>query len=245
MSARIVLKVTLTFYTTVAIVLRRGVFMTFVGTNCARRIFHLAIAGALMLLPAAAIARKGAGKRAGSPDVISACVDNYKTGLDKEQSGHLQQARELFIRCSKAACGSPLREECTTRFTQLSTDIPSIVPVVTDDAGGPQTDVEVRVDGERLASSLDGHSFPLDPGVREVSFSKDGHVFATQKVMIIQGQRNRLISASTSESGGGTVASTPAKRVTKPAAAPTKKAAAPVAVAQASDTNEAGEAEAD
>jgi len=122
---------------------------------------------------------------------VSACVDNYKTGLDKEQSGNLRQARELFIKCSKASCGSPLREECTTRFTQLSTDIPSIVPVVTDDAGGPQTDVEVRVDGEKLTSSLDGHSFSLDPGVREVSFSKDGRVFATQKVMIVQGQRNR------------------------------------------------------
>jgi hypothetical protein len=75
-----------------------------------------------------------------------------------------------------------------------------------------------------------------------VSFSKDGRVFATQKVMIIQGQRNRLISASTSESGGASVASTPAKRVSKPAAAPPpKKAAAPVAVAQADDSNEPSE----
>src|SRR5882724_2745079 len=154
--------------------------MTFAGTHSAQRIFHLAIAGALLLLPEVAVAKRAKGdKRAGSSETVSACVDNYKTGLDREQSGRLRQARELFIKCSKAACGSPLREECTTRFTQLSTDIPSIVPVVTDDAGGPQTDVEVRVDGERLASSLDGHSFPLDPGVREVSFSKDGRVFAT------------------------------------------------------------------
>ena len=110
--------------------------------------------------------------------------------------GKLVEARELFIRCSKAACGSPLREECTTRFTQLTADIPSVVPVVTNAAGNPETNVEVNVDGERLTSSLDGHSFLLDPGVREFSFSKDGHIFATQTVMIVQGQRNRLIAAS-------------------------------------------------
>lgn len=216
--------------------------MTLAGTRSAQRIFHLAIAGLLLLLPEAAMAKGGKrAKGSASPEAVSACVDNYKTGLDKEQSGHLRQARELFIKCSKASCGSPLREECTTRFTQLSTDIPSIVPVVTDDAGGPQTDVEVRVDGEKLTSSLDGHSFSLDPGVREVSFSKDGRVFATQKVMIVQGQRNRLISASMSE-GGGTVASAPSsKRAIK--AAPAKKAA-PAVVAQNSDT-EASEAAAE
>ena len=210
--------------------------MTLAGTHSAQRIFHLAIAGLLLLLPEAAMAKGGKrGKGSASPEMVSACVDNYKTGLDKEQSGHLRQARELFIKCSKASCGSPLREECTTRFTQLSTDIPSIVPMVTDEGGGPQTDVEVRVDGEKLTSSLDGHSFSLDPGVREVSFSKDGKVFATQKVMIVQGQRNRLISASMAEGGGSVAAAPSAKRPTK--GMPAKKAAPVAVVAQNSDTD--------
>jgi len=210
--------------------------MTLAGTNSAQRTLHLAIAGLLLLLPEAAMAKGKRAKGSGSPEAVSACVDNYKSGLDKESSGHLRQARELFIKCSKASCGSPLREECTTRFTQLSTDIPSIVPVVTDGDGGPQTDVEVRVDGEKLTSSLDGHSFSLDPGVREVSFSKDGRVFATQKVMIVQGQRNRLISASMSE-GGGSVTASPARRPAK--AAPAKKVV--VAQAEPSESAEAPE----
>ena len=53
-----------------------------------------------------------------------------------------------------------------------------------------------QVDGERLTSSLDGHSFILNPGAHDFSFSKDGHIFATQSLMIVQGQRNRLIAAS-------------------------------------------------
>ncbi len=186
---------------------------------------YVVIAGILLLVPQVAFAKKDKrDRRAGSSDSVAACVDNYKTGLDNEQSGHLKQARELFIRCAKASCGSPLRDECTTRFTQLSTDIPSVVPVVSDESGNPQTDVEVRVDGERLTTSLDGHSFVLDPGVREFSFSKDGRVFATQRLMIIQGQRNRLVSVSLQPTAD--TAKRPAK---------TKKPAASIAVAAASE----------
>ena len=190
-------------------------------------LFHcVAVAAVLLLVPEAAFAkREKRDKKSGSPESASACVDKYKSGLDNEQAGKLKQARELFIGCAKASCGSPLRDECTTRFTQLSTDIPSVVPVVTDDAGNPQTDVEVRVDGERLTSSLDGHSFLLDPGVREFSFSREGRVFATQRLMIIQGQRNRLLSVSTQ----------PAAETTTKRPAKVRKPAASVAVAAATE----------
>ena len=168
----------------------------FLARHTSRAVLVLTLAGlSFLILPGRARAKAKQGKRrAPSNETIGLCVTNYKTGLDREQSGKLVEARELFIRCSKAACGSPLREECTTRFTQLTADIPSVVPVVHDATGRPQTDVAVNVDGERLTSSLDGHSCLLDPGVREFSFSKDGHIFATQTVMIVQGQRNRLIS---------------------------------------------------
>ena len=185
-----------------------------------------AVAAVLLLSPQAGFAKKEKrDKKSGLPESVNSCVDKYKSGLDNEQAGKLKLARELFIGCAKASCGSPLRDECTTRFTQLSTDIPSIVPVVTDDAGNPQTDVEVRVDGEKLTSSLDGHSFLLDPGVREFSFSRDGRVFATQRLMIVQGQRNRLLSVSTQPPTDTTT-----KRPTK-----VKKSASSIAVAAASE----------
>ena len=148
---------------------------------------------ALGLLSSPSFAKK---PRRASSSEIGACVTNYKSGLEQEKTGHLLEARELFIRCSKSACGSPLRDECTMRFTQLGTDIPSVVPVVTTAAGKPVLDVEVQVDGQRLTSSLDGHSFIMNPGPHDFSFSKDGHIFASQSLMIVQGQRNRLIAAA-------------------------------------------------
>jgi hypothetical protein len=165
----------------------------------ARKTGALSVIAATGLLfaasPGVALAKKKKGGGA-APQVIQACVANYKTGLEREQSSHLVEARELFLKCAKSGCGSPLKEECTTRFTRLDNDIPSIVPIVTDDSGMPRVDIEVRMDGQLLTSHLDGHALPLDPGMHEFSFASDGGVFATQSIMLAQGQRNRTVSAS-------------------------------------------------
>jgi len=68
--------------------------------------------------------------------------------------------------------------------------------LVTDAAGGSRTDVQVKVDGEPFASQLDGRALPIDPGMHDFSFIADGHVFATQRILIVQGQRNRFITAA-------------------------------------------------
>ena len=180
--------------------------MKFARSRPAGAVVVFAIVGAVLAFaPAAAQARKKKG--AAGAQVIRTCVDDYKTGLSLETSGQLIEGRERFVRCSKAACGSPLREECTTRFTQLDTEIPSVVPIATDDEGSPRFDVEVKMDGQLLTAKLDGHAFTLNPGRHEMSFSADGAVFATQELLIVQGQRNRTVQARL---GDG-----PEKRVTK------------------------------
>ena len=41
------------------------------------------------------------------------------------------------------------------------------------------------------------------PDMHEFTFTADGVVFATQKIMIVQGQRNRFITALMRTGGGG------------------------------------------
>jgi hypothetical protein len=142
-----------------------------------------------------AYGESGRGKGAGREEAVT-CSSNYQSGLDREQSGHLIEASELFLACAKEACGT-LLQECGSKHIQLAAEIPSIVPVVTDHRGQPNVDVEVKMDGEVLTSKLDGRALRIDPGAHEFAFSTtNGGVFATQKLMILQGQRNRLISAS-------------------------------------------------
>jgi hypothetical protein len=133
---------------------------------------------------------------AGLPKGERLCVAAFRSAQEHEQAGQLADAKQQWLKCARATCGSFLKQECTTRYTQLDTDIPSVVPVVTDDSGAPRTDVEVRIDGELVASQLDGRALPVDPGMHEFSFTNAGNVFAKQKLMILQGQRNRQISAS-------------------------------------------------
>ena len=87
------------------------------------------------------------------------------------------------------------------------------MPVVTDEGGAPLIDVVIKADGELLASHLDGRGLPLDPGMHELSFStKDLGVFATEKVMAVQGQRNRLIAVATRKAAPAIAASASAPR---------------------------------
>jgi hypothetical protein len=124
------------------------------------------------------------------------CMAAYRSAQDSEQSGQLREARASWATCAKAVCGDFLQKECASHFTQLGSDIPSVVPFVTDAAGEPRADVQLRVDGELFASQLDGRALQINPGLHEFAFSTQAGVFATQKLMILQGQRNRLVSAS-------------------------------------------------
>lgn len=131
-----------------------------------------------------------------------ACVTAYKSARREQQANHLRAAQELAESCAKAACGAALRQECAVKYNQLDNDIPSIVPVAVDDGGTPVTDMQVKVDGEVVTSKLDGRALPVDPGVHELSFTEPNGTTMTEKVMIVQGQHNRAISAPRSPRKG-------------------------------------------
>jgi hypothetical protein len=121
--------------------------------------------------------------------------------------------------------------------------------VVSDAGGGSRPDVQVRVDGEPFASQIDGRPLQVDPGIHDFSFVVDGHVFATQKIMIVQGQRNRFITATIGKTGRGAIADESAGPATEeettksPAARPGRTKAS--AKATAAGAEKAPEAAAD
>jgi hypothetical protein len=150
------------------------------------------IAGLALL---AAVPARSETSRASSKE-DPACTTAYAGAQEREQSGHLIAARDLWLACAKPSCGNFLHQECSVRYSQLNSDIPSIVPLASDASGAPLLDVEVKVDGEPFATKLDGRALPIDPGLHEFAFSNAGGVFAKQSVMVVQGQRNRPIAAS-------------------------------------------------
>ncbi len=123
------------------------------------------------------------------------CMIAFKGGQRAERIGKLREARDLFVTCAAAMCGS-LGKECAEEASELDSEIPTIVAVASDESGKPLVDVQVKVDGVPLTSRLDGLSVSVDPGVHEFSFSTDKGTFVSERIMIAQGQRNRAITVS-------------------------------------------------
>jgi hypothetical protein len=155
------------------------------------RSFRLGALGALLLAHAGSA--RAESDRAADERMCAAAL---RSAQQREQAGRLREAKEALATCAKPACGLFVQEDCASRYARLGADIPSIVPVVTDDSGAPRTDVEVRVDGELVTTELNGRALPLNPGIHELSFSADNRVFDTQRLLILQGQRNRPVAAS-------------------------------------------------
>jgi hypothetical protein len=125
-----------------------------------------------------------------------ACVAELRDAEARTSAGHLLRARELLRQCASATCAGVTTQPCAAKLARLEDDIPTIVPVVTDAQGGPVVDVEVRADGELVASRLDGRGLAIDPGLHELSFSAAHGVFATERLMIVEGQRNRAVAVT-------------------------------------------------
>jgi hypothetical protein len=119
------------------------------------------------------------------------CSTTQKRAAELEDAGWLREAREMYRRCMVPACGS-MERTCGIAVIRLDGEIPSVTPVVSDIAGVPVTDVEVTMDGQPFAQTLDGRALAVDPGVHAFVFRRGGVVFATRKVMIVQGQHGPL-----------------------------------------------------
>ena len=117
----------------------------------------------------------------------------YKGALDREKAGKLREARELLQTCEQSTCAG-LVPKCSQKYAQLGAQMPSVVPVVTDDSGAPRVDIQVKMDGELLTQQLDGKGLPIEAGLHEFTFGTEAGVFATEKVMVVEGQRNRTIA---------------------------------------------------
>jgi hypothetical protein len=154
------------------------------------------VGGAALLLVLAGARAHGEPARSQSSADARACQVAYQSARQKEQSGRLVEASQLFAQCSDETCGVPLWHDCITRSTQLSSAVPSVVPVVFDESGAARVDVKVEMDGQVIASQLNGRSIAIDPGTHQFSFSTPAGVFASQKVTIAKGERNRALAIS-------------------------------------------------
>ncbi len=132
----------------------------------------------------------------GTRAICTAAAGAYKRGIEQEKAGQYRDAVQSYAECAQASVCGGLAPRCKGRQDKLASRMPTVVPTVTDANGEPTADVEVRVDGQLLTTHLDGVGLPVTPGVHEFRFSARNGQSATQKVMIIETQRDREIAAT-------------------------------------------------
>ena len=155
-----------------------------------------ALCGVSVVLAAVPALAKDAPKGANKKAVCTPAYTAYKSGLEQEKAGHLAEARALYLQCAEVTACTGLAPTCQTRIDKISADMSTVVPVVTDESGAPKVDVQFKVDGRLMTSQLDGRGLPVDTGLHECTFSTDQGVIATQKILVIEGQRNRPLVVS-------------------------------------------------
>lgn len=166
-----------------------------------------------------------------------------------EAAGRAAEAIEAYRACAEQTGCGWLAVKCEAKIKALQTKLPTIVLVVNDDSGQPLADVEVKVDGVVRTSKLTGVGLPIEPGLHELSFSTSGGVFATEKVMVVEGQHDRLVTVTMHSQGGKGAAKAsapsavavapPAPDSSTPDKPATQETAAPAAAVTASDSTPA------
>jgi hypothetical protein len=129
---------------------------------------------------------------AGPKECIAAADDGQKLRDD----GKLTTAREKFIACAAKTCPAVVAKSCSQWLTDVEQNTPSVTFRALDEQGKETFDVRVSFDGATVATSIEARALPVDPGEHTVRFQLADGRSLEDKVLLRQGEKNRMIELS-------------------------------------------------
>jgi hypothetical protein len=122
------------------------------------------------------------------------CLQAYEGSQENRKAQALRAAHQQLLVCASDACPPIVRTDCIHWLAEVEAALPSVV-LEAKGPGGPLFDVTVRLDGAPLVHQLDGRPIEIDPGLHTLSFERAGSPTQEQKVIVREGEKNRLVSA--------------------------------------------------
>ncbi|HSO31424.1 MAG TPA: hypothetical protein VLT33_02880 [Labilithrix sp.] len=165
--------------------------MSLIASNARSAAFSAALAAAALLAPATA----GAQDNAATPTPKAECVSQFDRAQSMQTARKLQEARASFLACASPSCPDLIREDCTRSLVELQRALPTVVFSARAD-GHDVTDARVLLDGEAIASALDGHAVTVDPGSHLARFERQGGGVYEVRLVAREGEKNRPVSAT-------------------------------------------------
>jgi hypothetical protein len=128
-------------------------------------------------------------------DVKQECVDASTEGQSLRDAAKLTQARDRFVACARDACPAIVRKACADWLADVDRRIPTVVLRAKLADGTDVLDARVSLDGAPLEHGLGGAAVPIDPGEHTVRFERDGAAPVEEHVVIVEGERDRVVTA--------------------------------------------------
>lgn len=147
------------------------------------------------------------------PPDKAVCVSDYERSQELRAAGKLREAEGSLVRCADPACPRFIQNDCTQWLVEVQRDMPTVVLAVKDARGAEAMHVKVSVDGEVLATELDGRALAVDPGKHTFRFEIEGSEPIERQYLIRQAQKARVIEVSFAPEGGNLPEESPYKVV--------------------------------
>lgn len=127
---------------------------------------------------------------ASAPD---ACLTAPVDGQKLRRAGKLLESRKSFTFCAREACPREVVQACTRWEHEVEGAIPSVVLAARDDAGHDVA-ARIAIDGGE-PNDPGARAIELDPGEHRFVFTKAGSPPIEQRVVIREGEKNRVVTA--------------------------------------------------
>lgn len=135
-------------------------------------------------------------KDAAAAPTKEACITAFDDAQRARRNGQLGAARAELLTCSQQECPAIVRADCAGVLRQVEQAQPTIVLKASDAKGNDLTDVTVELNGEKLASSLDGRAVAVDPGKLSLVFERPPWKPVTVDVVVAEAEKSRIVRAT-------------------------------------------------
>lgn len=137
------------------------------------------------------------------PGDVQQCVASSEKGQRARAAGKLREARESFLACATEHCPGLIRKDCNQWRDEISSALPTVVFGAHDKSGKDLFEVTVTMDNEVLTTKLDGKSVAVDPGPHTFKFETAGLPAVTERLLVKEGEKSRVLNATFDVGGGG------------------------------------------
>jgi len=134
---------------------------------------------------------------AGGPEheEIDRCLAASEVGQLARKDTKYKKARESFRECARSTCPGAVSRDCTQWLHELDQAQPTVVLQARDADGRDTSEVTVFVDGELLATQLDGRALDVDPGEHVFRFETRDRTRLEQREIVRDSEKGRRLEA--------------------------------------------------